>query len=493
MASGWRESTLRILIILNNHSSFGIVDLCIDLRQQDPSIVVDTVCTPEFALANRENFEKRGLAPRFLDPRAEFGGAERPSRTLSGVRVIEQNARSKQSSKGAIAWLKNFAIKQVLDSSAYALAREWRIVRRFRGRQKQALNLLAQLKPSVILSLTDRSHDYVEGPVLWATRKNRIPIVLPYVAQFDIDAAVAYRHGANGQPDPELCPFKPLSLYKLLTYRRLREQVYRNLFFQATYILNAASRVGILSSYPWWTGNGLSDVVCVDSRCTEEQYAKHRVPREKLVVLGHVQFDRIFLSHLQREDLRVSLIQQYQLDKQKALLILSMPQYAEQGYMPWPEHWCEIDKIIGNVSKAGQNLLLSIHPRSDISQYSYLEQRFNCRIVEQPLADIIGAADVFLASNSSTFVWSVLCGIPTVALKSPVQFLYKHLTTIRSVDESKDLADAISDLLSRKRVDFSHDWRLLGRDSVFDGRYAERFRALLDRNVDHHPDHAISH
>lgn len=394
---------------------------------------------------------------------------------------------------GMAAWFKHFVVRQILNTSVYAVAREWRIIRRFREKQKQALSLLAQLKTDVVLSLSDRTHDYVEGPVLWAARKSGIPIVLPYVAQFDIDAAVAYRHAVDGRPEPELRPFHPFSLYKFRTYLRLREQIYRGLFFQAAYILNASRRVGILSSYPWWTGNGLSDVVCVDSRYSEEQYARHRVPREKLVVLGHVQYDKIFRSHIQREALRASLIAQYGLEKEKSLLVLSMPQYAEQGYIPWAEHWHEIDEIVGNTGKAGQNLLLSIHPRSDVSQYRYLEQRYNCRIVEQPLADIIGSADVFLASNSSTFVWSVLCGIPTLALKSPVQFLYKHLETVRAVDESRDLSAAIGDLLTRKEVDFTRDWELLGRDLVFDGRYGNRFRALLERSLFQHADRAITH
>ena len=491
LTNNWRRA-LRLLVVLNNHSSFGIVDLCTDLQRQDPAVTLNTVCTPEFAFANRENLLRRSLVPYFLDPSAVFG-VEASSRTLSGVKAIEQDAKSMRNQGGMVAWFKHFVVRQILNTSVYALAREWRIIRRFREKQKQALGLLAQLKSDVVLSLSDRSHDYVEGPVLWAARKSGVPIVLPYVSQFDIDAAVAYRHGVDGRPEPELRPFHPFSLYKFRTYLRLREQIYQGLFFQAAYILNAARRVGILSSYPWWTGNGLSDVVCVDSRYTEKQYARHRVPREKLVTLGHVQYDKIFRSHMQREALRASLMAQYGLDKQKSLLVLSMPQYAEQGYISWAGHWHEINDIVGNKSKAGQNLLLSIHPRSDVRQYRYLEQRYNCRIVEQPLADIIGSADVFLASNSSTFVWSVLCGIPALALKSPVQFLFKHLETIWPVDESRDLSAAIDDLLTRKEVDFTCDWQLLGRDLLFDGRYADRFRALLERSIFQHANHPITH
>jgi len=291
----------------------------------------------------------------------------------------------------------------------------------------------------------------------------------------------------------ELCPFQPFSFYKLWSYVRLRHQIYRGIFFQAPFILNASKRSSILSRYPWWTGNGLSDVVCVDSEHTRLQYERHQVPKEKIAVLGHVQYDRVFISHQQRSSIRQALRRQYSLDEEKALLILSMPQYAEQGYVSWEEHWQDINAIVGNISEAGQNLLLSVHPRSDVSQYRYLEQAFGCRILTQPLADVIGAADVFLASNSSTFVWSALCGIPAVAVKSPVRFLYEHLTSVLQVDDSQQLTASIKSLLSGPAIDFSHDWDLLSRGLVFDGKYKDRFRLLLEQNARPDADGTIIH
>ena len=469
---------LRFLVVLNNHNSFAIVDLCADLQRQDPAVTVDTVCTPEFALANRGNFQKRGLVPRFLDPAAVFG-LEATNRSFSGVKAIERDARSSRNRLNIAARLKHFFVRQISYTSVYALAREWVIVRRFRVKQKQALNLLAQLKTDVVFSLSDRSHDYVEGPVLWAARRRRVPIVLPYVAQFDIDAAVTYRHGADGRPEPELRPFHPFSLYKLHSYRRLQEQVYRGLFFQAPYVLNAARRVGILSSYPWWTGNGLSDVVCVDTRYTEEQYAKYRVPREKLSVVGHVHFDKIYQSQQRKECLRESLIEQYRLDKKKALLILSVPQYAEQGYMPWSAHWREIDRVVYHASNSGLNLLLSVHPRSDVREYRFLEKKYNCQIAEEALADVLSAADIFLASNSSTLIWSVMLGIRSISVSSPIKYLYSHLSSITHVQDSAKIEFAIRDILTDPQFDFSQDWELLSKNKVFDGRFGERFMNIL--------------
>lgn len=475
---------MKLLVIANNHNSFGILDLCAELQRGDPALEVDAICVPEFLAANAGHFDKRGLTPHLLP--THTAPATRPSaRMVSGVKALEDQARSPftPNGSGRLNHAATFMAKIIFSTSAYSFAREWRIAGRLARQQKLARALLERLKPDVVLSLSDRSHDYVEGAVLWAARSLGTPIVLPYVAQFDIDASVTYRSGADGKPLPELRPFAPFSLYKLWTYLRLRNQVYQGIFFQAPFILNAAKRCGTLSNYPWSIGNGLSDIACVDSEHTLEKYVENRVARNKIAIVGHVQFDRVFHSYKGRVSLRQRLFEKYDLIPGKAMLVLSVPQYAEQGYVPWPEHWRDIDSIIESVSKAEQNLLLSVHPRSDVSQYRYLAERYDCRILLEPLADVIGAADIFLASNSTTLVWSVLCGIPTVALKSPVRFLYEHLLSIRHVDDSTLLPSAIHDFLVGPLPNFERDWHLLSRSIVFDGRYNERFRTILHHSL----------
>ena len=474
---------MKLLVIVNNHNCFGILDLCEALRRRDPVFDVRAVCTSEFFSANAAQFEKRGIVPHDVDGHADMSPPTGGS-VFSGIKMLEEQTREQHASAAGLAGrIRASLARFVFGTSAYGLAREWRIVRRLGGKQKRALALLGQLRPDVVLSLSDRSHDYVEGAVLWAARQRGIAVVLPYVAQFDIDASVTYRCDKDGKPLPELRPFHPFSLYKLWTYLWLRDQIYKGIFFQAPFILNAARRRGTLSQYPWSVGNGLSDVVCADSRHTMEQYREHRVPEEKIAIVGHVQYDSIFQSHRQRPELRQSLLERYHLAPEKALLVMSVPQYAEQGYMSWADHWREIDDIVSNASKAGHNLLLSVHPRCDITQYRYLAERYDCSILAEPLADVIGAADMFLASNSTTFAWSVLCGIPTIALKSPVRFLFGRLKSIRQVDDSNAIPDAIADLISGDPPSFEEDWHNLSRDLVFDGRYNERFSEIIRQAV----------
>ncbi len=473
---------MKILVIVNNHNSFSILNLCEELKLGDNSISYEMVCTPEFAELNQERIGKLDVEVHRLGlaPGGQFSG---PSKLTETARKLQSQIDSDmpQTGRGIARRLRDRVTRGIARSSIYAKAREVKISRTLARRKRDASALFARISPDVVLTLSDRSHDYVECAVLHAARQGRVPVILPYVAQFDIDASLMYRTGADGKPLEELRPFNPPSLYKLWSYFRLRKQLYKGLFFQTPFILNAARNQGALSVYPWWVGHGLSDIVCVDSDYTLRQYIRHGVPDSKIVITGHIQYDGVFQSYSRREEIRSQIFSDYGFDKEKALLVLSVPQYAEQGYMNWDQHWSEINEIVSNCSRSGGNLLLSIHPRSNTTDYLFLQERYDCRIASQPLVEIIGAADIFLASNSTTFNWAVLCGIPALAVKSPVRSLYAHLRSIRQVEDAGRIPGFVAEILSGIRPDFKNDWSMLSRELVFDGNNKGRFRQLLRR------------
>ena len=147
--------------------------------------------------------------------------------------------------------------------------------------------------------------------------------------------------------------------------------------------------------------------------------------------------------------------------------------------MSWDEHWGKIYRIIKGIEGVSQNLLLSVHPRSEIDRYQHLEDHFNCRILAEPLSEIIGVADVFIASNSTTLVWAVLCGVPVISCWSPVEFMYEHLKSVLHIPNSENLTDAIGEILLSKYQDPLVDWKILSREEVFDGKFSQRFYAIL--------------
>ena len=444
------------------------MDFCLGLKSYQTDLQVEVVCAPRVASGNGAFFTQRQITPTVF--------------SLSGntedvVRQIGKGALATEQTKTS---LKSKIMKWVMSSSPALVAREQLVYLRMKKYKAQAVALFEKSRPDVVLSLSDRSHDYIESSVLWAAKQAGVKVVLPYVAQYNKDTALEYRVDGDGNPLPELKPFWPFSLYKLYTYLHLRDQVYRGFFFQAPFVMNANRRSGTLSAFSWWVGNGNSDVACVDSEHTTGEYLENGVDAEKIRVVGHISYDDVFRSYKDREKIRRTLVDRYSFDPDKPLIVLSVPQYAEQGYLGWERHWEEINSMMADTCASDCNVLLSIHPRSDLSQYRYLEDKYSCRIAEERLAHIIGAGDLFLASNSTTFHWAVLCGVPSVALMSPVPFLFGYLETIRTVEPGAGLLETIHQTLESSSLCFDNDWALLSRDAVFDGRFNERFVQFLN-------------
>jgi len=476
---------MKLLIVVNNHNSFSILDLCIQLRKYDPTISYETVCSPEFFQVNCDRFERRSIRPILLGPKTGLAAdAEFKYETSLTAVIWRIFHRVKNCRNGSVrSQLVKFMFNILLQTSVYSILREFRIYKRLKNSQQIGVALIKKLSPDIVMSLSDRTHDYIEGSMLWAAKSSGIPVVLPYVAQFDIDAAIEYRKRPDGTPFPELNSRSSFSLYKLYSRTRLKNHVYRDIFFQEPFILNAAKRADVLSSYSWWVGNGISDIVCVDSEYTYGKYVANKVPEKKIRIVGHVNLDSVYQSFCNRSQIRERLQKKYSLNPNKSLLVLSVPQYAEQGFMSSSEHWKEVNSIIQNITNADKNLLLSVHPRCNVDEYKFLEELYNCRILSESLADVIGASDLFLASNSTTFIWSILCGIPTIGIYSPVPFLYENFSSIIQVGDSKMLPIVIGQALSQTSFDYTPDWKKLSREIVFDGKYIERFAQILKSTI----------
>jgi hypothetical protein len=148
--------------------------------------------------------------------------------------------------------------------------------------------------------------------------------------------------------------------------------------------------------------------------------------------------------------------------------------------MDWDRHWKEIRYLVGELTRTDHSVLISLHPRVDLQAYTFLEQEFDARISRDPLKVVLPAADTFVAVNSSTLVWAVLCGIPTFLLDF-YGLDSSEFAKFQSVHLLKDRGRVRSDLLEavQSRPNFSRDWELLSRDAVFDGHAVHRYVDLM--------------
>lgn len=455
---------IRPLLVINNHNSLTLIKICSDIGAQGHALA-------PVAVASDRHFDECRQALAGWGTAVCWNGVSIPQGTATAAARTSSPTRRRL--RGTLEFLAD-------NLSPGQYARELNIRWKLKRLQKRAAAIFDEHKPNVVLSMSDRNHDYLESCLLLEARRRGIRIILPYVAHYDIEGAMGYRLDTNGRVLAEYAPWTRPTLYKLWAARRLRHTMQSDVFFQHSFLLNAHDKNGSMSAFPWWTGNGLSDVVCVNSRHSFDVYRENRVAEAKLSIVGDIFYDTLFAACERRADLRRELTQKYKLTPDRKLIVLAMPQYAEQGYLDAKRHWEEIERLLSILSRRGADLLISLHPRMDPREYSYLSDKFSSRIAGERLASVLPAADLFVSYYSSTVVWATLCGIPAIvadALGNRLS-LFDYLTSVQVV-EPRHLSEAVDAALTGV-IDFTQDWRELSHGDVFDGRTAHRYWTLLE-------------
>ena len=140
--------------------------------------------------------------------------------------------------------------------------------------------------------------------------------------------------------------------------------------------------------------------------------------------------------------------------------------------------------MISELSKTSQNILISLHPKQDLKKYIFLEKKFNCKILNERLMDVLPVADVFISSYSSTAIWSVICGVKTLIMDfyGFNSSIFDDFNSITFIKNKEDFKSGVNSLL-KKKIDFSSDWESLSREKVFDNGVIDRYLEIIS-NMD---------
>ena len=350
--------------------------------------------------------------------------------------------------------------------------REEKYFRSLKNKYTKLTKLIAENDINVVFVNGDRHLGY-EPIFLSISKLLSIPIVIPYMVYFSEKEGLA----KNG--------FKALgtilsSQYSKNSQERFSSHRVDNRFYYPNYIANSLNRLGVLTDNPWFMGGGSSNIVCLPNLHMKNHYIKNAISENKIKVVGDIAYDTLYHSTLKKQTIRLTVVLNYYLDVNKKNIIIALPQLGEHGILSWKEHWKEIAFLMDNVNSLNQNILISLHPKMDKNSYIFLEKKYNCRILNENLLDILVAADMFVATFSSTVLWSTLCGIKTAV----VDFyglnysMYDFLTSVEKIDNKKNLKKILLRVLS-SQVDFTCDWEMLSKEKVFDGNTAQRYVDLI--------------
>lgn len=474
-----------ILVVHNaSHHADNVLRLAEDIVRGDAGMRLAVLCESESAA--RLQTAVRDPTTRVFTLRQHAGrtGEVEGSLALTGLRAVllkivqgflgvYLQLRKKVKGKSKLASL---VLNTIEYNSLACLLREKRVERHYAAQIRDTHRLFDLLRPDLVLAWGDRHLD-LELPALVVARQCNIRVLLPCVA-FSSYRGLLWSRRLFGEPKR----WTPFSIYRLFANFRLSSMAREGYFFQEPHVLFALKKLGALSSNPWTIGCGLSDVVCVDSAMTAERYLAEGVPAGKLRIVGAPEFDSLHQGTASRASSRQYIVDRYKLAAGKGIVVIALPQFAEQGVLSWDNHWSEIRYILAQLARTGRAILVSLHPRVEFDRYRFLEHEFGVQLSAEPLKKILPAADVFVAVNSSTLIWAVLCGIKTFMLDFYGLDSFEF-TKFKSITPLKNRDRLYADLMTHLtvKVDFAHDWKLLSRDRVFDGKVIERYHELVAR------------
>ncbi len=270
---------------------------------------------------------------------------------------------------------------------------------------------------SAVVVADDRSLGWEFGAILAAKRLGIATAAIPF-ALSDPDADWIGR-----QNRAVFDPYSGGSLERWLKQvvcrfypENMREKDGRALMFLTAGQACVLMACKAVMSSPWAYGGGITDAVAVYGEADRTKQLGLGVSASKLVITGQCSMDHLFASRGQSSDIRIKLLAEHELPCDRRVIICAVPQYLEHAMLDAPEHWALTEQMLRSMAETGANVLLSLHPRSRREDYSNLAERFGAVIVSSPLIDILPAADLFVATHSSTVRWAVLLRIPVIVL-----------------------------------------------------------------------------
>jgi len=482
-----KNKDIAILVVCNSrHHSKNLIGLAERLAILNHQIKIVALCEPGDTNYYSRIVDKTKTKLFSIDYAKELDKSSLPDTEDSGGydRIRSKSKLSERFFSVAL-WIDNYLSRKsnisrfignvVRESSLICYLREKKAKAFYETRRCLVTRIFEDLRPDVVFSFGDRHID-IELPVLLVARSLGVKVVVPYGTYSGVSGLLKVRQIQG-------CPKRwfPVSLYRLYAGVKLKNQIYKGYFYQHPSVTFALKTLGGLSKNPWCIGNGLSDIVCVDNEHTSERYQNEHVPHEKIHIVGDIAYDGLYKTYEHRVQKRKEIVKDYSLNPNKKIVIIALPQFAEQELMGWDEHWCEIRYLLEQISKFGLNLLISLHPRVNVEDYLFLENEFPVDILRQALSESLPVADLFVAANSSTVFWAVLCGIPVVVANyyGLDSSLFNHLKSIRYVNERADLYSLFESSISRDDVVFDEDWQSLSREKVFDGNVTQRYGELV--------------
>ena len=348
-----------------------------------------------------------------------------------------------------------------------------------------AIKLIKKTKPLAVVTIDDRMPGII--PILKAAHNLGVATLLvPHAVPAYSKSLITNR--AN-QPDRNLKHPRQRYLKRWVAWRYpnqvLTQEMGKVLYYPPSSLI-ALAACDMLPDNPFSVGGGLSQKVAVGGH-DKLRLVQDGIDSAKIAVTGEPGLDNLYQVFRKSETRRDQLVKDYELNPKSKIILCAVPQLGEHGRVPWERHWEIVRELINTLAASGQMVLLSLHPKTEVSNYLFLEEKPGVYIAREPLMNILPCADIFVSGFSSTVRWAVLGNVPTIIVDilNNNWDLFNNINGvihIRGENVFSDLAEQLNNLLNdpAKLQEVRHSLaKAAPKVAPFDGRVNQRIIELI--------------
>ena len=363
---------------------------------------------------------------------------------------------------------------------------------RFNARYSLVKKLIKKNMPDIIYTTGDRGRD-LELPLLKFAKDHNIITAIVPIAYFLNKEQLHWKFKTKKLRRQN--KFKNKNVTNSLDFMsRYEQQCIKHeitdsyLSFYEPWLTEAMDEVGVLPSNPWTIGGGISKYLCVENHLDFQRFIDQGVPKDKIKITGNPEHDvlhKIFKNNSKLKRLFLESINQS--NKSDKILIVILPHLKEHKILNEEEHWRTVENILNPLMNTNWNILISLHPKCEKSEYLYLEEKFNCKILTKPLRNFLPLADLcIVGAGSSTGMWAMLSEVPLVIINwYGIVNILGHIKSIIIINKKDRYSNEIKNLLlndfalKEYKENILNETKIL--NTIFDGNSCKRLLDLSNK------------
>ncbi|MEQ1789549.1 MAG: hypothetical protein ABL857_03805, partial [Rickettsiales bacterium] len=241
--------------------------------------------------------------------------------------------------------------------------------------------------------------------------------------------------------------------------------------------------LGLLPKNPWIQGGGHTKYVLAIGKNDKKVMVDLGVNPEKIIVAGQCSHDLVYQAMQNKAQIMKYLQSNYQISPSEKLIVFAVPHMAEIKILPWDKHLKIFAQILTELNKLPAKVVLSLHPRAEVERYTKLAKNAGIAILDRPLSEILPAADIFIATHSSTVRWAAMCNIPPIILDYDFGYTFLNdIDGIITIKTPQDIAEAALPLLTNENTLLETKKKLeesTTKFTIFDGEATQRAVDLI--------------